>query len=93
MPESKDFKTNISVFGDKYTLRGGRSPEYVKRLAGYIDDVMFRLSERNATLNKTQLAVLAALNTADELFKQKEEYESLIQMLESESGGKRNPGN
>ena len=89
MPEAKDFKTNILVYGDKYTLKGGSSPEYVKKLAEYIDDIMNRLSERNGALNKTQLAVLAALNTADELFRQKEEYESLIQMLETESGGKK----
>jgi len=95
--EGRDFKTNILVFGEKYTMVGRSSPEYMKKLAGYVDEIMTALSERNPTLNKTELAVLAALNTADEFFKQKVEYENLVQMLEPERNRKkdkhRNPPN
>ncbi|MCL2766439.1 MAG: cell division protein ZapA [Peptococcaceae bacterium] len=84
MLEMRENKTNIEISGEKYTLVGGSSPEQMSQIAGYINSIMRHLAERNPKLGKTHVAVLAALNAADELFKLKEEYNNIVGMLEPE---------
>ena len=44
-------------------------PEYVARLASYVDEKMRAAAESAPTGDMVRLAVLAALNVADELFR------------------------
>ena len=75
-------KAEVEIFGDSYVIVGDSSLAEMQNIAHYVSGFMKRLSERNSKLSKTQLAVLAALNMADELNKLKSEYDSMVQMLE-----------
>jgi len=80
----QDFRVEVEIFGEYYTLKGNSSPEQMLMLAQYVNRKMNKLSGRNARLTKTQTAVLAALNIADELKKLQEEHDNLVRMLEPE---------
>ena len=63
----------VSVeIGDRtYTLKAGENPEYVRQVAGYVDQQMKDLASYAPSLQQTHLAVLTAVNLADELLQSK----------------------
>ncbi len=56
----------VEIYDQTYHLRGS-DPEYVQRLAEYVDGKMRQVAAQTATIDSLRLAVLAALNIADEL--------------------------
>src|SRR5580698_5389598 len=55
----------VEIFDQPYNLRGS-DPEYILKLAEYVDAKMRAVSEQTHTVDTSRLAVLAALNIADE---------------------------
>ena len=55
----------VEIFDQAYNLRGS-DPEYILKLAEYVDGKMRAVSEQTHTVDTARLAVLAALNIADE---------------------------
>lgn len=74
-------KITVDIFGEKQVVRGEGTEEYIQGLAHEVDKKMRLISERLPRLSLHQVAVLAALNLADELAKLREEYEALLQLL------------
>jgi cell division protein ZapA len=64
----KDANNNsvrVEIFDQGYNLRGSDA-EYVLKLAEYVDSKMRAVAEQTHTVDTARLAVLAALNIADE---------------------------
>jgi cell division protein ZapA len=59
----------VEINGQRYPIRSTLDPEYVARLAGYVDEKMRAAADSTPTGDSLRLAVLAALNIADELFR------------------------
>ena len=74
-------KITVEIFGEKHIVRGDRTPEYIQGLAGEVDKKMRLLAQRLPRLPHHQIAVLTALNFADELAKLREEQETLLELL------------
>src|SRR6201990_1665204 len=55
----------VEIFDQAYNLRG-TDPEYISKLAEYVDSKMRAVAEQTHTVDTARLAVLAALNIADE---------------------------
>jgi cell division protein ZapA len=55
----------VEIFDQGYNLRG-TDPDYIVKLAEYVDAKMRAVSEQTHTVDTARLAVLAALNIADE---------------------------
>jgi cell division protein ZapA len=55
----------VEIFDQAYNLRGSDA-EYILRLAEYVDSKMRAVAEATNTIDTARLAVLAALNIADE---------------------------
>jgi cell division protein ZapA len=67
-PQVQDANNNsvrVEIFDQGYNLRG-TDPDYILRLAEYVDTKMRAVSEQTHTVDTARLAVLAALNIADE---------------------------
>ncbi|EQA38719.1 cell division protein ZapA [Leptospira inadai serovar Lyme str. 10] len=60
-------KITTRILGDEYTIVGDADPEYIKQLAEVVDRKIRELSLGMPSSSKLKLAVLAALNFADEL--------------------------
>ena len=60
---------SVEIAGQRYPIRSGLDPDYVSRLAVYVDDKMRAAAESAPSGDAVRLAVLAALNIADELFR------------------------
>src|SRR5258706_15946306 len=59
----------VEIFGQRYPIRTTLDPEYVNRLASYVDGKMRAAADSTTSADPQRLAVLAALNVADELFR------------------------
>ncbi|MGD0213159.1 MAG: cell division protein ZapA [Terriglobales bacterium] len=55
----------VEIFDQVYNLRGSDA-DYILKLAEYVDGKMRAVSQQTATVDSVRLAVLAALNIADE---------------------------
>jgi cell division protein ZapA len=55
----------VEIFDQAYNLRGSDA-DYILKLADYVDSKMRAVSEQTHTVDTARLAVLAALNIADE---------------------------
>ena len=59
----------VEILGQRYPIRTTLDPEYVAQLASYVDEKIRAAGEAAPTGDSVRLAVLAALNIADELFR------------------------
>jgi cell division protein ZapA len=59
----------VEIHGQRYPIRSTLDPEYVARLAVYVDEKMRAAADTTPTGDSLRLAVLTALNIADELFR------------------------
>jgi len=74
----------VSIFNEEYVVKGEENPEYIEMLASFVDRRMKMIQQRNPNLSSTKVAVLTALNLADELNKLQEDYDELVKNLEEE---------
>jgi cell division protein ZapA len=58
---------NIEVHGQKYPIKTSLDPEYVHQLAAVVDQRMRKAADTAPSSDTLGLAILAALNIADEL--------------------------
>jgi cell division protein ZapA len=60
---------HVEVFGQTYAVMAGADPGYVESIAAYVDNQMREVSRASGAVDSVRIAVLAALNIADELFR------------------------
>lgn len=75
----------VSIFDQTYSLRSQSGGEHVERVAKLVDERMRHIASHITTYDISRIAVLAALNIADELETSKAYYEQEIQTLLSRS--------
>jgi cell division protein ZapA len=66
----------VEIYDQVYNLRGVDA-EYIIKLAEFVDGKMRSVAEQTSTIDSLRLAVLAALNIADEYHLLKKKYELL----------------
>src|ERR1700760_3705904 len=59
----------VEIHGQRYPIRSTLDEEYVARLAEFVDERIRAAADATPTGDSLRLAVLAALNIADELFR------------------------
>ena len=65
----------VEIYDQTYQLRGS-DPEYIGKLADYVDTKMRIVAQQASTVDSLRVAVLAALNIADEYLVLKSRYDS-----------------
>ena len=70
-------RVDVEIFGKVYTVRGDKDPDYVRRVAEFVDRKMREISQVTETVSTSRIAILASLNIADELMTILEESEEL----------------
>ena len=66
----------VEIYDHTYHLRGS-DPEYIAQLASYVDTKMRLIGQQASTVDSLRLAVLAALNIADELHVLRRKYDGI----------------
>jgi cell division protein ZapA len=66
----------VEIFDQAYSLRGSDA-DYIEKLAEYVDGKIRAVAEQTSTVDSLRLAVLAALNIADEYHVLKRKYDTV----------------
>jgi len=79
----------IEIYGQKYRIRvkGEEDEKYISHLTSYVDQKMREVAVKSKSVDSLKIAVLAALNIADEYFvcqKKLDQLNEVIGHMESE---------
>jgi len=75
--DGKSDSISVEIFGQTYNVRGGEGdPNYLAELARFVDSRMREVAGQVATVDPMKIAILAALNIADEFSRYRKERES-----------------
>jgi cell division protein ZapA len=66
----------VDIYDESYHLRGS-DPAYIKHLAEVVDAKMRAVAQHTSTVDSLRVAVLAALNIADEYYQLRRKYEGI----------------
>ena len=72
----------VDIYDQIYNLRG-TDPAYIERLAAIVDTKMRAVSAHGNTVDSLRVAVLAALNIADELCTARQRHDNLAGSLQT----------
>jgi cell division protein ZapA len=61
----------VTIGGQRYTVRSDADETYVRTLAGYVDERIAEMQQGARSVPTQKLAVLAAMNIADDLLQQR----------------------
>ncbi|HXO21076.1 MAG TPA: cell division protein ZapA [Thermoanaerobaculia bacterium] len=67
--------TEVRIFGAQYHVRGSDDSGYLQELADLVDGRMREVAQHVTTADTARIAILAALNLADELFRTRKRQE------------------
>ncbi|MBM3327404.1 MAG: cell division protein ZapA [Calditrichaeota bacterium] len=84
-PQIQSPLITVNIYGQEYPIRGNSDEEYIRSVARYVDECMLRIEEQTSIKTPTRLAILAALNIADELFTIKREKERILLEFEEKA--------
>ena len=70
-------KVIVKINGSEYPMVGEKSEQHMLNVARYVDEEIKRISEANPKLSTSVLAILSAVNIANELFECGEENDKL----------------
>lgn len=69
---AKMHKAEVEILGERHTIRADKDPDYIVKVAEYVDKTMREVVSKTNTVSVEKVAILGALNIADELFTTRE---------------------
>jgi cell division protein ZapA len=67
----------VKILGQRYKIRSDEDEEYIQQLAKFVNERLIEVQKGTRSVASYNVAILAALNIADSLHKQKEEKDQL----------------
>lgn len=81
----KERLVEIKVFGQTYTVKTDAEEDYIQAVAKYVNEKMDEVLKKTKSVSTLNVAILTALNIADDLLKEKEKRVALLQEVEAKS--------
>jgi cell division protein ZapA len=75
----------VQIGGQRFSLRGDQDERMMREMAAYVDGRMKDLQKHTRTADTQSLAVLAALQITEELFKERRAREDLKKRVRERS--------
>jgi len=75
----------VEIFGHRYTLKSEFPEEHVKRVAEYVDGKMSEVAQGTKSVDSLHIAVLTALNIAQDYLRERGNTEELLQQIEEKT--------
>ena len=81
MADGEKNKMTLNIHGSNYTIRTTQESQKVTDIVEYVNQKMDEVARYQPKLNYKDVAVLAALNMAEEYLNLKEEYNQLVDII------------
>lgn len=72
---------DVEILGQKITISSDADESYMAKVAGYVDEKMQELLRSSKPGAKANIAMLTALNIADEYYRLKDAHEAILNRL------------
>jgi cell division protein ZapA len=72
----------VEILGQKLTISSDAEEGYMLQVAGYVDGKMQELLQAPKPIARSNVAILAALNIADEYHRLKDAHEAMLRRLD-----------
>ena len=73
---------DVEILGQKFTISSDADEGYMLKVAGYVDSKMQELMQSPKPVAKSNVAMLAALNIADEYHRLKDMHDAISTRLD-----------
>jgi cell division protein ZapA len=73
---------DVEILGQRFTISSDAEEGYMLKVAGYVDDKMQELIRSSKPAAKSNVAMLAALNIADEYHRLKDMHEAILRRVD-----------
>jgi len=75
----------IKVFGQTYTVKTDAEEGYIQEVAKYVNEKKDEVLKKTKSVSTLNVAILTALNIADDLLREKEKRIALLQEVDTKS--------
>ena len=75
----------VHIFGAEYVLKATENQDEIIKIAEYVDQKMKEIDRSQAINSNVKIAILAALNIAEELFQNQKYQERLLDQVNHDS--------
>jgi cell division protein ZapA len=76
----------LVIYDQEYNMRAELDPDYIRQLGEFVDAKMRSIASRTQTVDSLRVAILAALNIADEYYQLRARHEAAGEKLERKLG-------
>jgi cell division protein ZapA len=76
---TREKSISVEIYGESYNVRGEGDAEYLTELAQLVDARMHEIASRVSTADVRKIAILAALNLADEFSRHREHHREAVE--------------
>jgi cell division protein ZapA len=77
---SRQEPTTVEIYGENYNVRGEGDPAYLAELARFVDERMREIASQMSAADPMKIAILAALNIADDHFRYKRKQQKASEL-------------
>ena len=81
----KERLVEIKVFGQTYTVKSDAEENHIQAVAQYVNEKMDEVLKKTRSVSTLNVAILTALNIADDLLKERGERMALIEEVEAKT--------
>lgn len=75
----------IKVFGQTFSVKTDAEEDHLQAVARYVNEKMEEVLKKTKSVSTLNVAILTALNIADDLLKEKEQKKALVKEVEVKS--------
>lgn len=75
----------VEIFGQRYSIKSEFSEDQVKEVAAYVDGKMQEVAETTKSVDSLHIAILTALNIAQQYLQEKVNKEELLQRIQDKA--------
>jgi len=75
----------IKVFGQTYTVKTDAEEDHIQEVAKYVNEKIDEVLKKTRSVSTVNVAILTALNIADDLLKEREKRMIILQEIEVRS--------
>lgn len=72
----------VTILGQKFVIRSSSDENYVREVAAFVDQRMNDVLQKTKSVSSLNVAILSAMNIADELFSYKHKKDQSVQNIE-----------
>jgi cell division protein ZapA len=81
----KERLVEIKVFGQTYTVKTDAEEDHIQEVAKYVNEKIDEVLKKTKSVSTLNVAILTALNIADDLLKERGKEMTLLQEVEEKS--------